>query len=146
MMNDPYKVLGVQPGASDEEIKKAYRSLAKKYHPDLHPNDAAASSKMNEINAAYDILTKHHGSNSYQTDSQGGYYNQDNTYNGQAEYYDFEEFLKNRRNQQQYNYTYTWNNSERPVFTFRPSILGSLFRWFIIYKVVTTLFKMAFFI
>lgn len=58
MMMDPYKILGVEPGASEEEIKKAHRRLAKKYHPDLHPDDPKAAEKMNEINAAYDILTK----------------------------------------------------------------------------------------
>ena len=58
MMMDPYKVLGVAPGASEEEIKKAHRTLAKKYHPDLNPGNEAAAEKMNEINAAYDILTK----------------------------------------------------------------------------------------
>ncbi|MGI6027825.1 MAG: J domain-containing protein [Candidatus Heteroscillospira sp.] len=56
MINDPYKVLGVSPDASDEEIKKAYRALAKKYHPDLHPGDAEAQRRMNEINAAYDQI------------------------------------------------------------------------------------------
>lgn len=56
MTGDPYKVLGVSPNASDEEIKAAYRSLAKKYHPDLNPGDAAAAKRMNEINAAYDQI------------------------------------------------------------------------------------------
>lgn len=55
-MSDPYKVLGVQRGASEEEITKAYRKLAKKYHPDLNPGDASAAEKMSEINAAYDKL------------------------------------------------------------------------------------------
>ena len=58
MMIDPYKVLEISPGASEEEIKKSYRTLAKKYHPDLNPGNAYAAEKMNEINAAYDILTK----------------------------------------------------------------------------------------
>ena len=56
MIQDPYKVLGVSPDASADEIKKAYRRLAKQYHPDLHPNDPEAARKMNEINAAYDQI------------------------------------------------------------------------------------------
>ena len=56
MVQDPYKVLGVAPDASDEEIKKAYRDLTKKYHPDLNPGDQKAAEKMNDINAAYDAI------------------------------------------------------------------------------------------
>ena len=56
MVQDPYKVLGLAPDASDEEVKKAYRDLAKKYHPDLHPGDEAAAQRMNEINTAYDQI------------------------------------------------------------------------------------------
>lgn len=56
MYQDPYKVLGVSPDASDEEIKKAYRDLAKRYHPDMNPGDASAAEKMNEINDAYDRI------------------------------------------------------------------------------------------
>ncbi len=55
-MTDPYIVLGVSRGASEEEITKAYRKLAKKYHPDLNPNDKFAEQKMMEINQAYDAI------------------------------------------------------------------------------------------
>lgn len=56
MVQDPYKVLGLSSGASQDEIKKAYRKKAKEYHPDLHPNDPIAASKMAEVNEAYDML------------------------------------------------------------------------------------------
>ena len=56
MIDDPYKVLGVSPDASDEEIKRAYRRLAKKYHPDLNPGDAEAAKKMQQVNAAYEQI------------------------------------------------------------------------------------------
>lgn len=53
---DPFQILGVSPNASEDEIRQAYRRLAKKYHPDLNPGDATAAQKMNEINAAYDVI------------------------------------------------------------------------------------------
>ena len=56
MMDNPYRVLGLQPGASDEEVKRAYRQLAKKYHPDMNPGDPHAAKMMNDINAAYDQI------------------------------------------------------------------------------------------
>lgn len=56
MITNPYKVLGVPDGAGEEECTKAYKKLAKKYHPDLNPNDKAAEKKMAEINAAYDQI------------------------------------------------------------------------------------------
>ena len=58
-MNDPYSVLGVSPSASDEEVKKAYRELARKYHPDNYQNNPLADlaeEKMKEINEAYDQI------------------------------------------------------------------------------------------
>ncbi len=74
-MNDPYQVLGVKPDASDDEIKKAYRDLARKYHPDNYQNNPLADlaeEKMKEINEAYDAVTKlRSGSGGYS--SSGGY-------------------------------------------------------------------------
>ena len=54
---DFYEVLGVSRAASDAEIKKAYRKLAKKYHPDSNPNDTVAAERFKEINEAYDVLS-----------------------------------------------------------------------------------------
>ena len=54
---DFYEVLGINKGASEDEIKKAYRQMAKKYHPDLHPDDKEAEEKMKEVNEAYEILS-----------------------------------------------------------------------------------------
>lgn len=58
-MTDPYKVLGVEPTATDEQIKSAYRELAKKYHPDANAQSSLselAEEKMKEINEAYDAI------------------------------------------------------------------------------------------
>ena len=54
---DYYEVLGVQKNASDDELKKAFRKMAKQYHPDIHPGDKDAEAKFKEINEAYDVLS-----------------------------------------------------------------------------------------
>src|ERR1700742_3801232 len=56
MADDPYKILGVPKSASEADIKKAFRSLAKKHHPDTHPGDAKAKQRFQEISAAYDVI------------------------------------------------------------------------------------------
>ena len=72
MVQDPYKVLGVSRDASEEEIKKAYRELSKKYHPDLNPGDESAAKRMSEINAAYEQIQKGDTGPSYSGSYGGG--------------------------------------------------------------------------
>ena len=72
---NPYEVLGVREGASEEEIKKAYKELVKKYHPDKHQNNPLsdlAQEKLQEINEAYDMLMKGGGTSSYSYGYGGG--------------------------------------------------------------------------
>ena len=81
-MINPYEVLGIKEGASQDEIKRAYRELAKKYHPDQYGNNPLrnlAEEKMREINEAYDYLSKNSSPNS----------NASNSYNTSGGYSDF---------------------------------------------------------
>lgn len=97
-MSDPYQILGVSPNASDDEIKDAYRVLAKKYHPDINPNKQLAEEKMKEINLAYDTIKK--------IRSQGSTYQSSNNYNSYqnsyhntntSPYYAVEQYIINRQ-------------------------------------------------
>ena len=72
MIDDPYKILGVSPDASDEDIKKAYRRLAKLYHPDRNPGDEEAAKKMQQVNAAYEQI-KNPEKARHQSGGYGGY-------------------------------------------------------------------------
>lgn len=75
-MSDPYKVLGVSRDATDEEIKKAYRALSRRYHPDANinnPNKAQAEEKFKEIQQAYNQIMKEKEQGYSQSDYGGGY-------------------------------------------------------------------------
>lgn len=81
MVNNPYEVLGVTPDATDEQIKTAYRNLAKKYHPDKYVNSPlkdVADEKMKEINEAYDTIVEMRKN---QTSSSAGAGQSYNSYN-----------------------------------------------------------------
>ncbi|OUN07941.1 molecular chaperone DnaJ [Flavonifractor sp. An92] len=87
---DPYRVLGVDPSASDDEVKRAYRELARKYHPDNYQNNPLADlaeEKMKEINAAYEAITKERagrGSGSQSTYGSAGSYQRSGGYQQQG--------------------------------------------------------------
>ena len=86
-MSDPYSILGVKPEASDDEVKRAYRELARKYHPDNYQNNPLADlaeEKMKEINEAYDTITRMRSSSGGRQTQSGGYQGsyQQQTYTG----------------------------------------------------------------
>ena len=113
-MNDPYSILGVPQGASEEEIKQAYRKLAKKYHPDLNPGDAEAAEKMQQINAAYDQLLNHPQRNAasdqaqYHSETYQSYWGQQTYGQQEEEFAPFEMFYT--------QWDTTTRSTERPVF------------------------------
>ena len=91
-MTNPYEILGISENASDEEVKKAYRKLAKQYHPDNYtdnPLKDLADEKMKAINEAYDLIQKQRSGNSHNQ------YN--NTQNTNSGYYNDTGFVRVRR-------------------------------------------------
>ncbi|MCQ2590280.1 MAG: DnaJ domain-containing protein [Treponema sp.] len=87
-MKNYYEVLGIEKTASADEIKKAYRSLAFKYHPDRNPDDKVAEEKFKEISAAYDVLGDETKRRNYdltgQADTSNAGYNAYNAYRGSS--------------------------------------------------------------
>lgn len=105
---NPYEILEIKPGASQDEIKRAYRRLIKKYHPDQYgdnPLKELAQEKLIEINKAYEILTKDGGSGSYSNNSSSNYntYNTNSSYSSSNNFNDFQEI---RRLIQSRNFAY----------------------------------------
>lgn len=97
---DPYKVLGISPNATDDEVKKAYRDLVRKYHPDKYvdnPLADIAAEKMKEFNAAYEQIQKDRKSGGNSNSYGGGYYGQRQNYGGA--YYDGGYYNQNRQSQ-----------------------------------------------
>lgn len=75
-MTDPYSVLGISPDASDDEVKRAYREMARKYHPDHYQNNPLADlaeEKMKEVNAAYEQITRQRAGGGYRNQGQQAY-------------------------------------------------------------------------
>ena len=91
-MSDYYEILGVSKNATQDEIKKAYRTLAFKYHPDRNPDNPEAEEKFKQISAAYDTLGDEGKRRDYDL---GGYQSGSNPYSNQSQY------------QRQYQYTYS---------------------------------------
>lgn len=97
-MNDPYKMLGVSPSATDEQIKDAYRQLARKYHPDNYVNNPLsdlATEKMKEINEAYDEIQRRRRSGSAGGAGRAGGYTAG--YSGSSKFADIRNLINNGR-------------------------------------------------
>ena len=95
-MSNYYDILGVPKTASEDEIKKAYRTLAFKYHPDRNPGDAAAEEKFKQITAAYNVLGDKNKRRDYDA---GGYASESYSYDSSA--------AGTGQYQRQYQYTYS---------------------------------------
>ncbi len=124
MVNDPYQVLGVSHNATEDEIRQAYRRLAKKYHPDLNPGDAQAAQKMNEVNEAYDLLKNPQAYQQQRAQQQAQQQARQAYQQRQQGYYDpFDPFgfyrgqsggqSSNNQQQQYHTYYYYSNGSDR---------------------------------
>ena len=95
MSRDPYEVLGISPSATDDEVKSAYRALARKYHPDNYANNPLsdlAEEKMQEINDAYDAIVRMRKNGTSHNRTQGGY-----SYGGNSRFGDVRQMIQQNR-------------------------------------------------
>ena len=113
MPNDPFAVLGLSSSATEDEIKAAYRKLAKKYHPDLNPNDTEAARRMNDVNVAYDqIKTAEKRAQYRASQTQQSYYHQQSSYTNNP----FETYYRTGNGYYGGSYTGNTGNSNEPPF------------------------------
>lgn len=99
MSRDPYEVLGISPNATDDEVKTAYRNMARKYHPDNYadnPLSELAQEKMQEINDAYDAIVRARKNGGYHQQAPGGH-NAYTGYTGQSGYGDVRMMISQNR-------------------------------------------------
>lgn len=114
---DYYEILGVDKKASDAEIKKAYRKLAKKYHPDLHPDDKDAKDKFSEVNEAYEVLSDPEKRKKYDTFGKNANFSAGQNFNPNDFAFDFGNFGGS-------SYTYT-TGSDSGFSDFFDSLFGN---------------------
>ena len=120
-MEDLYSILGVEKTATADQIKKTYRELAMKYHPDRNPGDAVAEEKFKKISSAYSVLgdeTKRKQYDMYGSTDNSSSTTYSGSWQGSGGYYQgnpFEEWFKDFNRQSQYEYNDSNKNYEEPT-------------------------------